>query len=393
LRTRSPARRAPGGASACASGAATTSSSRCPASSGGRRLHAARSGASAERLALLIADAEVATVVTETTLLPRLPIAPDHALCVDRDRALLEAQPATRSSSTATADDLAYVMYTSGSTGTPKGVLIRHRSIAHLVCGTNYVRLGPDDVVAQIANPAFDAATFEVWGALLNGARLAVVPRDVALSPAAFAEAIARDGITTLFLTTALFNQIARDAPAAFRACRNVLFGGELSEARWAAAVLAHGAPQRLLHVYGPTETTTFATFHEVRDIPDGATAIPIGRPIANAQAYILDRHGEPMPVDIPGELYIGGPGVAAGYLNRPELTAERFVAHPFSTDPATRLYRTGDIARYRGDGTIEFIGRADRQVKIRGHRIEPGEIEVALGRLPQVKEARSLTF
>jgi amino acid adenylation domain-containing protein len=341
-----------------------------------------------ERLALLIADAEVALVVTDAGHLPRLPVAAERVICVDRDHALLEAQAVVSPPSAATADDAAYVMYTSGSTGTPKGVLVRHRSIAHLVCGTDYVRLEPDDVVAQIANPAFDAATFEVWGALLNGARLAVVPRDVALSPSALAAAIADEGITTLFLTTALFNQIARDAPAAFRTCRNVLFGGEMAEARWAAAVLAQGAPQRLLHVYGPTETTTFATCHEVRAIPEGARTIPIGRPIANVQAYILDRHGEPMPIDIPGELYIGGPGVAAGYLNRPELTAERFVAHRFSDDPGARLYRTGDIARCRGDGTIEFIGRADRQVKVRGHRIEPGEIEAALGRLPRVKEA-----
>ena len=203
-------------------------------------------------------------------------------------------------------------MYTSGSTGAPKGVAVPHRAVARLVKNTDYVRLGPDDVVAQVSNPAFDAATFEIWGALLNGARLVVIPSDTALAPPRLAEALARHGVTTLFLTTALFNLVAREHPAAFSGLRQVLFGGEAVEPRWVEAVLRAGGPARLLHVYGPTETTTFATWHEVRAVADGAATIPIGRPIANTEIYILDSRREPVPIGVAGEIYIGGAGAGA---------------------------------------------------------------------------------
>jgi amino acid adenylation domain-containing protein len=289
-------------------------------------------------------------------------------------------------------DALAEIIYTSGSTGSPKGVAIAHRAIARLVCGTDYVQLGAGDVVAHASNPAFDAATFEIFGALLNGSRLVVIPRETILSPREFAAALERAEVTTLFVTTALFNQMAREAPAAFRACRQVLFGGEAAEPRWAKAVLEAGGPERLLNIYGPTEATTFTTWHEVRAVDADASTIPIGRPIANTEVYILDRHGEPVPVGSPGEIFIGGPGVAAGYFGRPDLTAERFVPHPFDAASGACLYRTGDSARFRSDGAIEFLGRFDRQVKIRGHRIEPDEVEAALLRLAEVREAAVLS-
>jgi amino acid adenylation domain-containing protein len=341
-----------------------------------------------QRIALLLRDAGVRMIVTTTAALARLPASGFDVLCTARDAAAIASLPATRLGIDGDGSTIAYVMYTSGSSGTPKGVAIPHRAVARLVCGTDYIELGPDDVVAHVANPAFDAATFEIWGALVNGARICVIPRLVALAPAELATALARHRVTTLFLTTALFNLMARERPAAFRHCRTVLFGGEAVEPRWVAEVLAAGAPQRLLHVYGPTETTTFATAQRVDAVAADAVTIPIGRPIANTEAYVLDRYRDAVAVGVPGELCIGGPGLARGYLGNPELTAERFVAHPFSAEPGARLYRTGDRVRHRGDGAIEFLGRFDRQVKLRGHRIEPAEIESALTRLPQVRDA-----
>jgi amino acid adenylation domain-containing protein len=288
-----------------------------------------------------------------------------------------------------TADALAYVIYTSGSTGRPKGVAVPQRAVARLVLATDYVDLGPDDRIAQASNTAFDAATFEVWGALLNGGRAVVIPREELLAPAAFAEALRREGITTLFLTTALFNQMAREAPGCFGPLRHVLFGGEAVDPRWVAEVLGHRPPARLLHVYGPTESTAFATWELVREVSPGAVTVPIGKPIANTRAHVLDRHLEPVPAGVAGELYIGGDGLAHGYLGRPELTAERFVPDPFgaaSGERGSRLYRTGDLVRHLADGRIEFLGRNDFQVKIRGFRIELGEVEAALAEHPAVE-------
>ena len=344
-----------------------------------------------ERLAATLRDAGSSAVVTAGAAARTLAASPeiDALPTVTLDRSNFEMfacapEPPAAPGGTR----LAQIIYTSGSTGSPKGVAITHRAIARLVCGTDYVRLGADDVVAHVSNPAFDAATFEIFGALLNGATLAVLPRETVLSPRAFAAALERHKVTTLFVTTALFNQMARDVPTAFRSCRQVLFGGETAEPRWVKEVLDNGGPQRLLNVYGPTEATTFATWHEVREVEPDAATMPIGRAIANTEVYVLDQHREPVPVGAPGEIYIGGPGVAAGYFGRPDLTAERFVPHPFADAADARLYRTGDHGRYRDDGAIEFLGRLDRQVKIRGHRIEPSEVEAALLQLPEIREA-----
>ncbi len=328
---------------------------------------------------------------------------------LDADWERIAQEQATDLECGATADNLAYVMYTSGSTGTPKGIAITHRAIGRLVLNTDYVRLGPGDRVAQASNAAFDAATFEIWGALLHGAQLVGIPQAVALAPQDFAARIHEHGISTLFLTTALFNQLAATAKWSFAPLRQVLFGGEAVDVRWVGAVLRNGAPARLLHVYGPTECTTFASWYLVREVPERAATLPIGRPIANTQLYILDRRMEPVPVGVAGELYIGGDGLARGYLDRPDLTAERFVPCPWSvvssqlqrtTDPSTslrasngqrttdnRLYRTGDLCRYRSDGNIEFLGRLDGQVKLRGFRIELDEIASALRQHPDVRD------
>lgn len=337
-----------------------------------------------ERLAWMVADSEAPVVLTETRFREALPADRARILCIDaafEPGAELGFTPGPKP------DDLAYVIYTSGSTGRPKGVAVSHRAIVRLVCSTDYVQLSPEDRVAQASNACFDAATFEIWGALLNGATLIGIEYETMLSPKELAARIAGERITTLFLTTALFNQVAAEEPGAFRPLKHLLFGGELVDPRSVRRILEHQPPERLLHVYGPTETTTFATWHLVPEAPTGAGTIPIGRPIANTRLYVLDAALEPVPPGVPGEICIGGPGVARGYLNRPEATAEKFVPDPFSPEPGARLYRTGDLGRFRPDGSVEFIGRSDQQLKIRGFRVEPGEIEAVLATHPAVRE------
>ncbi|WP_168714144.1 non-ribosomal peptide synthetase [Streptomyces sp. A1136] len=282
-------------------------------------------------------------------------------------------------------DQQACVLYTSGSTGRPKGVAITHRGIVRLVRDTDYLGWGPSDVVGQVANTSFDAATFEIWGTLLNGARLVGVPKHEVLAPAALRRRIEADGITSMLLTTAVFHKCADTDPALFAPLRTLFFGGEAADGRRVRAV-RHAAPGvRLVNAYGPTEGTTIASRHDV-GTPAAEDRIPIGRPITGTELYVLDRRGEHAGVAMPGELHIGGPGLARGYVGRPGLTAERFTPSPFNT--GERLYRTGDIARWRADGTLEYLGRADSQVKIRGVRIEPDEIANVLRGHTGVREA-----
>jgi amino acid adenylation domain-containing protein len=282
-------------------------------------------------------------------------------------------------------DSLAYVTYTSGSTGKPKAVAVEHRGVLRLVRGADYLEVAPGDAFLQFATLAFDASTFDVWAPLLNGARLAA-PRPGLLSMLELAEAIDRFGVTTLFLTTAIFQRLV-DTPAARpRALRRLYTGGEVASPAHVARFLDAFPACRLFAVYGPTENTTFSTWCELtRGLPD--EPVPIGRAIANSSAYVLDAALEPVAPGEAGELCVGGDGVARGYLNAPQLSAERFVADPFSPEPGARLYRTGDRARYRPDGLLEFLGRSDDQVKIRGFRIEPGEIETTLRAHPAVRE------
>ena len=344
-----------------------------------------------ERLDFMLQDARTSLVLTTEHFLGAIRTSDAQVLCVDRDWQQIAQESAGNPVNEARAASLAYVMYTSGSTGRPKGVAVPHRAVTRLVCNSDYVQLGPGDRVAQASNASFDAATFEVWGALLNGALLVAVPRDVVLSPLDLAAYILERKVDVLFLTTALFNQLAATIPEGFRTVRDLLFGGEAVDPRWVKAVLAKAPPRRLLHVYGPTESTTFATWHLVQDVDEEATTVPIGRPIANTQVYLLDGAMQPVPIGFPGELYIGGDGLARGYLNRPDLTSDRFVADPFCPEPGAMMYRTGDVARYLPDGNIEYLGRTDDQIKIRGFRVELAEIAAVLGQHPAVREVAIL--
>ncbi|MFI0420078.1 amino acid adenylation domain-containing protein [Spongiactinospora sp. 9N601] len=278
------------------------------------------------------------------------------------------------------------VLYTSGSTGRPKGVAITHRGIVRLVRDAGYLGWGPSDVVSQAANTSFDAATFEIWGALLNGAQLVGVPKHEVLSPAALRRRIETDGITAMMLTTTVFHKCADADPAMFAPLRTLFFGGEPADARRVSAVRKAAPGVRLVNGYGPTECTTFASCHDIADLPGDAIRVPIGRPIDGTTMYVLDGHGRPTGIGVPGELYLGGAGLSRGYVGRPGLTAERFVPSRFGT--GERLYRTGDVARWREDGLLECLGRTDAQVKIRGVRIEPDEVAGVLGSYPGVNEA-----
>ncbi|MES2940788.1 MAG: amino acid adenylation domain-containing protein [Pseudomonadota bacterium] len=352
-------------------------------------------GEPSERLAAMLDDARPALVLTQERMLPLLAAAMVEGLdtfCMDSQWHTLDAQstahPTAYSGSIALPGQLAYVIYTSGSTGRPKGVAVPHRAVLRLVLDNSYAPLGPADCVAHCANPAFDAATWEIWGALLNGARLLVVPASVVLDAPALCRELLAAGTTALWLTVGLFNEYADALAPAFARLRHLLVGGEAVDAKKAARVLNGGsAPRHLVNGYGPTETTTFAATFPIRALPDSATTVPIGRPIANTQVYLLDTDLEPVPVGVTGELYIGGDGLARGYLNRPALTAEKFIPNPFGA-PGTRLYRSGDLARYLSDGNIDYLGRIDHQVKIRGFRIELGEVEAALAAQPGVREA-----
>jgi amino acid adenylation domain-containing protein len=283
-------------------------------------------------------------------------------------------------------DCAAYVMYTSGSSGAPKGITIPHRAIVRLVRNTNYIEIQSSDRIGHMSNCAFDAATFEIWGALLNGATIVGFEQEAVLSPVDLGREIRERRLSVLFITTALFNQLAAEAPDSFRSLRVLLFGGEAVDPGSVRSVLMSGAPGKLLHVYGPTETTTFATWHPVEHVGLQAKNIPIGRPISNTTAYVLNQSLRPLSLGATGELCIGGPGLARGYHGRADMTAERFVPDPFCGEAGARMYRTGDKVRWRRDGAIEFLGRFDNQVKVRGYRIELGEIERRLQEHDQVR-------
>ncbi|MCG6137936.1 MAG: amino acid adenylation domain-containing protein [Nostoc sp. LLA-1] len=341
-----------------------------------------------ERINFMLSDAQVSAVITKQSLAEKLLEIPVKIVCLDSDWKTLNCYQKENLVNFTMPRNLAYVIYTSGSTGQPKGVAISHQAVSRLVFNNEYISITNSDVVAQVSNHSFDAATFEIWGTLLQGARLVGVEKEVALSPLDFAEYIHQQQISICFLTTALIHKFASEAPHAFNGLRHLLFGGEVADVSKINTLFCESSPQRLLHVYGPTESTTFSSNYLVRDMANTDQNLPIGYPIANTQIYILDRHLQLVMIGVPGEIYIAGDGLARGYFNRPDLTAERFIPNIFSQQPGARLYRTGDLGCYLPDGSIKFLGRIDHQVKLRGFRIELGEIETVLTQHPSINDA-----
>ncbi|MED1217917.1 lichenysin non-ribosomal peptide synthetase LicA, partial [Bacillus paralicheniformis] len=284
---------------------------------------------------------------------------------------------------------MANLTYTSGTTGTPKGNMVSHRNILRTVKNTNYLDVMTSDIVLSISNYVFDAFMFDVFGSLLNGAKLVIAPKDTILDMSRLAHVLEKEKVTVLMITTALFNLLTDMRPDSLKGLRRVLFGGERASVDHVRRALNTVGKGRLLHMYGPSESTVFTTYYPVNEVPDDAQAIPIGKPVSNTEVLILDSFGNVQPAGVAGELCVGGDGLVRGYFNRSELTAEKFTEHPFKT--GEKIYRTGDMARWLADGCLEFIGRIDHQVKIRGQRIELGEIEHHLLTHEMVQEAAVL--
>ncbi|WP_122688545.1 non-ribosomal peptide synthetase, partial [Pseudomonas viridiflava] len=340
--------------------------------------------APAERQSYMLDDCQAVCVLTRST-------AAINAATrrIDLDNLDLNGQPShdPALAQAQGSDTAAYVMYTSGSTGAPKGVRVPHRGIARLVLNNGYADFNEHDRIAFASNPAFDASTMEVWGALLNGGQLCVVDHETLVDPVRFSALLIDARISVLFITTALFNQYVQQIPQALQGLRLLLSGGERADPASYRTLLSQAQGLRLFNGYGPTETTTFAAVCEVSAICEGDESVPIGRPIGNTSIYVLDAHQRLAPKGVTGELYIGGDGVALGYLNRPELSVEKFLVDPFSDEPGAMMYRTGDLGRWMEDGQLECLGRNDDQVKIRGFRIELGEIVSCLHQLPGIGE------
>ncbi|HYO52246.1 non-ribosomal peptide synthetase, partial [Archangium sp.] len=336
----------------------------------------------AERLRTVVGDSRAKAVVTQGRLKGAFEGLGVGVVCMDEGREELETQERKNPESGAEAENLAYVIYTSGSTGKPKGVEVSHASLGNLVAWhQREYEVKPEDRATQVSGPAFDASVWELWPYLTAGASLHVPSDEVRAAPGRLLEWMAQEGVTLSFLPTPLAEVVLGEEWPEGLALRALLTGGDRLHRR-----PRQGQNARLMNHYGPTENTVVATWAPV--VGEAGTLPPIGRPVSNAQAYVLDEGLNPVPVGVSGELYIGGESLARGYLDRPELTAERFIPNPFSGKPGTRLYRTGDVVRWSVQGELEFIGRADSQVKVRGFRIELGEIEAVLAQHAGVREA-----
>ena len=340
-----------------------------------------------ERLSFMIADTRAPVVVTDRSCAAAMTVIDATIVKIDEAAAEIDTSPRSNPGLATSPSDLIYVMYTSGSTGRPKGVLIEHRAVVRLVRGADYVSFDADQRFLLLAPISFDASTFEIWGPLLNGGSLAVAPPPTP-SLDQIGDLIRRMGVTTLWLTAGLFNLMVDQNLEGLRSLKQLIAGGDALSVAHCRRVLEKLPGCTLVNGYGPTETTTFAICMTIKHERLQGPSVPIGIPINQTQIYLLDRDLNPVAEGESGEIGIGGLGVARGYLNQPELTAEKFVAPAWGAANETRIYRTGDLGRRGVDGVIEYLGRLDEQVKISGYRIEPNEIACVLREHPQVRDA-----
>ncbi|QHM08465.1 plipastatin non-ribosomal peptide synthetase PpsC [Bacillus subtilis] len=337
-----------------------------------------------ERIAYMLSDSGAALLLqSEKTEKQLLDIECEQIIIED-----IQKQGETKNvDSSAGPHSLAYIIYTSGSTGKPKGVMIEQRSVIRLVKNSNYITFTPEDRLLMTSSIGFDVGSFEIFGPLLNGAALHLSDQQTFLDSHQLKRYIEHQGITTIWLTSSLFNHLTEQNEQTFSQLKHLIIGGEALSPSHVNRIRNVCPEVSIWNGYGPTENTTFSTCLHIQKTYE--LSIPIGRPVGNSTAYILNQWGVLQPVGAVGELCVGGDGVARGYLGRPDLTKEKFVPHPFA--PGDRLYRTGDLARWLPDGTIEYVGRIDDQVKVRGYRVELGEIESALRQIDGVKEAAVL--
>jgi len=340
------------------------------------------------RVEWMLADAGARVLVSTRFLAEGLPLAGATPVMLDDDAAAIAARPAAPPALEAHPESAACLLYTAGSTAWPRPVAVTHRGVTRLVCGGGGVQPGPGDRVAHASGVSVDVTTWDLWGPLLNGGTVVVVDREDLLSAGALARVLRDQRVTSVFLTTAAFGQVALQAPESFAGVRDVLFGGGAADAEAVRRVLSSASPpRRLANVYGPAENTTCTTVHLVGAVEPGAATLPIGRPAPNTRAYVLDAALQPVPPGRAGELFAAGDGVARGYPGHPGPTAERFVPDPFSPRAGARMYRTGDRARWTPAGELEFLGRLDQPEEVRGARVEPGEVEAALRAYPGVAD------
>ena len=342
-----------------------------------------------DRLQFMLQDAAVRVVLTEASVRERIDGLSSACRIVDVDRELTEiaAHSAANPVTGVTAENLAYVVYTSGSTGEPKGTEVPHRSLTGFMFGVSYATFDEHQVLLQHSSVSWDALTLELWPALAHGGRCVLYAGRV-ITPEELGELVERHGISALWLTSSVFTAVMETRPEVLRGVRQLLTGGEALSVPHVRRALAELLETRIVNGYGPSECTVFSTCYvPSRELPERATSIPIGAPVGDRRVYLLDERMDLVPIGVVGEIHVGGPGVGRGYLQRPALTAERFVPDPFGGEAGARLYRTGDLARWTADGVLEFIGRRDHQVKVRGFRIELGEIEAVLGRHEQIRE------